>query len=65
MKKLDLENFKDVEIKKSKLVAVTGGTSTTLMIEVGCTTENEYEDTNGNGEFDEEDTFSHVVIKKC
>lgn len=65
MKKLDLDNFKETEIKKSQLVSVKGGTSTTLMVEVGCTAENEYEDTNGNGEFDEDDEFSHVVIKKC
>lgn len=54
---LDLESLK---IKRSQMSKIKGGTSTTLMVEVGrlasggrC--ENEYEDKNGNGKFDDED----------
>ncbi|MDO5655569.1 MAG: hypothetical protein Q4G27_05460 [Flavobacteriaceae bacterium] len=65
MKKLKLKNFKETEIKKSQLVSIKGGTSTTLVKQVGfadLTTytevaENEYEDSNGNGEFDKGDRF--------
>lgn len=57
-----MKNLKKFEIKKSSLTKIKGGTSTTLytsggVIEVGYHAENEYEDTNGNGKFDEKDKF--------
>ena len=55
---MKFEEFEELEVKKSLLATIKGGTSsTTLMTEVGRA-ENEYEDTNGNCEFDEgEDKF--------
>lgn len=50
MKKVNLE------IKKSEMAAIKGGTSTTLIKQVGYA-ENEYEDVNGNGELDEGDKY--------
>ncbi len=56
--KLEKLNEKNVQIEKSEMSALKGGTdsgsSTTLMIVVGYA-ENEYYDANGNGKFDEGD----------
>jgi len=49
-------NFKESQIKKDQLSTVHGGTTTTLITVVGHS-ENEYEDTNGNGTLDDEDRF--------
>lgn len=49
-----------LEIKKSEMATVTGGTSTTLMLEVGfagTVTENEYWDCDGDGKLSEPDVF--------
>lgn len=45
-----------MKVKKNSLVSFKGGSSTTLMLEVGVA-EKEYEDSNGNDEFDEGDKF--------
>jgi hypothetical protein len=57
---MKLEKLKGAEIKKNEMISIKGGTSTTLMVVVGIA-ENEYEDTNGNGKFDEGDTFKKLV----
>lgn len=58
MKKFSLKKLekRKMKIKKNSLVSFKGGSSTTLMVEVGVA-ENEYEDSNGNGKFDEGDKF--------
>lgn len=50
------EKFKQLELKKNELCSIKGGTSTTLVTEVGVW-EEEYEDTNGNCELDEGDKY--------
>lgn len=52
-----LNEFSNLEIKKNELSKVTGANSTTLVTEVGFANEDEYEDTNGNGEKDDNDRF--------
>jgi NaMN:DMB phosphoribosyltransferase len=47
-------------LSRNEMISIKGGTSTTLMVVVGIA-ENEYEDTNGNGTFDEGDTFKKLV----
>lgn len=49
-----------LKIKKSEMAAIKGGTTTTLVIVVGCV-ENEYRDCNGNEDLDEEDKFIGTV----
>ncbi len=49
-----------LKIKKSEMAAIKGGTTTTLIIVVGCV-ENEYRDCNGNEELDEDDKFVGTV----
>lgn len=49
-------DFKKFQIKRNKLASIQGATSTTLYKTVGFAEsrcENEYEDSNGNGELDE------------
>ncbi len=53
------EKFKEIELKTNEMSTIKGGSSTTLFTTVGYA-ENEYEDTNGNGELDEGDRFSHI-----
>ena len=53
---MKFKEFEDLNLKTNELCGIKGGTSTTLVIEVGAM-ENEYLDTNGNEELDEEDKF--------
>ncbi|MCL2097633.1 MAG: hypothetical protein FWH23_02590 [Bacteroidales bacterium] len=49
-----------LEIKKSAMAAITGGTSTTLKVVIGyanTVSENEYWDCDGDGKLSEGDTF--------
>lgn len=50
------EKLKKLQLRSNQLCSVKGGTSTTLIVEVGRS-ENEYEDSNGNGGFDRGDKF--------
>ncbi len=54
MKFQKFENLKKLQLKTNELSSVNGGTTTTLVTVVGYA-ENEWEDTNGNGEFDGDD----------
>lgn len=54
------EKFKELQLRSNQLCSVKGGTSTTLMVEVGRS-ENEYEDSNGNGTFDGGDKLVAVI----
>ena len=56
--------FEELEISKSCLSIIKGGTSTTLVTEIGCA-ENEYEDSNGNCELDSDDRFIGTIIFPC
>ncbi|RNL86692.1 hypothetical protein ED312_11205 [Sinomicrobium pectinilyticum] len=58
---MELSKFKNLKLKANELCSVKGGTSTTLMIEVGVRAENEYEDTNGDGKFDKDDKFIKTI----
>ncbi|HAY3551080.1 hypothetical protein KRE47_12305 [Elizabethkingia meningoseptica] len=52
-----IKNLAKLEIKRTKLSSISGGTSSTRMVETGIT-ENEYMDSNGNGKQDpDEKTF--------
>ncbi|GAA0892391.1 hypothetical protein GCM10009122_20700 [Fulvivirga kasyanovii] len=53
------EKFEKLQLRSNQLCSVKGGTSTTLMVEVGRS-ESEYQD-NGNGTFDEGDKFIAIV----
>jgi len=61
MKKQILEKFEELELKKSNLVTISGGTSTTLYKQVGYT-ENEYEDLDGDGKLSEEELKQKPII---
>ena len=57
MKLKKFENLKKLQLKTNELSSVNGGTTTTLVTTVGYA-ENEYEDSNGNKEFDKDDEFN-------
>ncbi len=59
---MKLSKFENLEIKKNGLSNIKGGTSTTVYSTVGYA-ENEYEDTNGNGELDEDEVHDVKVVE--
>lgn len=62
--KLQKLNKENVALKKSEMIAIKGGTSTTLFTQVGMC-ENEYEDTNGNGQLDTEEAKAKPILMGC
>lgn len=69
---MKLEKLKNIEINKNEMISIKGGTSTTLMIEVGrvsggknelsrAQAENEYFDCDGSGTLSDGDSFQGTV----
>ena len=59
---MKLEKFKESDfiLKKSELLTVKGGTSTTVYTQTGVW-ETEYEDCNGNGKLDEDEAKNNPI----
>lgn len=56
-----MKKFKNLEVKKSNLSSIKGGTSTTLYVVIGYS-ETEYEDVNGDGKLDEKEAEKGKIV---